>query len=104
MLNRPLLNQTGRVLCKAENTDGNGELQETTQHAQSEKSLRLLQQLYAGEVDTIYSMWRGQHGDGRLWEKGVHAWVTEWEEHADGTRTPLYMAGVAHTSKLVCME
>ena len=92
--------QSDRVLCKPANQP----LQETQLKAQSETSVRLLHQLYAGESDTIYALWRSQFGDGRVWEKAVHSWITEWEEHEDGTRTPLYVVGLVSTSETVCVE
>ena len=92
--------QGDRVLCKTED----GVLQETVQSPQCEKSLRLLEQLYSGEIDTMCAVWRSQFGDGRIMEKAVHSWVTEWEEHEDGTRIPLYVIGLVSTSETVCVE
>ena len=93
--------QADRVLCRP----GRGALQETQQSPQSEKSVRQLHQLYAGEIDTMCAVWRSQFGDGRVMEKTVHSWVTEWDEHTDGTpRTPLYVIGLVSTSETVCVE
>lgn len=92
--------QTNRVLCKP----ANGQLQETQQKLQSEKTMRLLHQLYKGETDTIYATWRGQFGDGRTWEMGAHSWITEWEQHEDGTRSPMFLLGQVNTSETVCVD
>ena len=90
-----------RVLCKPRST---GVLQATMPKAQSEKTIRLLLQLYDGEIDTMCAVWRSQFGDGSVMEKTVHSWITEWEEHDDGTRSPLYVIGLVSTSETVCVE
>ena len=98
--NTPTPYQADRMLCKP----ANGPLQETRLVPQSEKSVRLLRELFAGEIDTIYTLWRSQFGDGRIWERSVHSWVSEWEEHEDGRRTPLYVVGLVSMSETVCLE
>ena len=92
--------QRDRVLCKP----AGGELQETVPRGQSEASLRAMHQLLSGELDTIYTVWRNQLGDGRVWERSAHSWVAEWDEHADGTRTPLYVIGLISRSETVCVD
>ena len=96
------LHRRDRVLCRPGGQGGG--LVETLQSAQCEASVQAMRRLFSGESDTIFAVWRNQLGDGRVWEKGVHSWVTEWEEQADGTRTPLYAIGLVSTSETVRVE
>ena len=103
-LTRPLpctKRQADRVLCRPEHS---ALLQETQQSPQCEKSVRLLIQLCSGEIDTMYAVWRSQFGHGRVMEKMVHSWVSEWEDHDDGTRTPKYAIGLVSTSETICVD
>ena len=89
-----------RTLCRP----AGGALQETRILPQSPASVQLMQQLYAGEVDTICAVWRSQFGDGRVMEYMAHCWIREWETHDDGTRSPLCLVGLLSTSELVCVD
>ena len=89
-----------RVLCKPEG----GQLRPTTCKPQSKSTVRLLHQLYSGEVDTVHVVLRCQHGNGRLMEQTIYGWVTEWEDRPDGSRTPLYCIGLVSTSETVCVD
>jgi len=101
----PCTPEPDRVLCKhAADDDGGGQLQPTVHQPQSESTIRLMHQLCSGEIDTMFAIWRGMVGDGHVMEHAGHSWVSEWTEHEDGTRTPLYVTGVASTSETVCVE
>ena len=89
-----------RTLCRP----AHGGLQETRVLPQSPASVRLMQQLYAGEVDTICAVWRSQFGDGRVMEYTLHCWIRKWEVLADGARTPLCLVSLLSTSELVCVD
>jgi len=137
-LARPIACNSDRsesVLCKPEGD----QLQPTVHKPQSETTVRLLKQLYSGEIDAMHAIWycdymcvkrvrdaerrpsthllfivcvvllfclqrRSQFGDGRMMERAIHSWVTEWTEHEDGSRTPLYVVGLVSTSETVCVE
>ena len=44
-------------------------------------------------------MWRGQLGDGCVYESHVHSWVSEWAySEQDGVRYPLYTLSVHSTT------
>ena len=92
--------QAGRVLCRP----AGGALQEVRPCEQSPESLRLLGLTLAGELDAAVSVARSQFGDGRLMETLVHTWVSDWEQHADGTRTPLYLVSLINTGETVCID
>ena len=87
-----------------------GLLVPSRQEPQYERSIRLRQQLYGGEVDTVEAVWRAQLADGKLYEFQATSWVSEWEEvewgggRGGSRRQPYQAMSVINSTKLVCVE
>ena len=96
-----------RVLCKPEDGTGGrggGTLRPTILMAQCEATVRLWNQLCDGEIDTMCAVWRSEFGNGRTMEKTVYSWITEWEQHDNGSRTPVNVMCLISTSDTVSVE
>ena len=89
---------------------GGGMLVPSRQEPQYERSIRLREQLYSGEVDRIEAVWRAQLADGRLYEFQATSWVSEWEEVECGggqgglKRQACQAMSVVGGTQIVCVE
>ena len=81
-----------------------GRLVHSKQEPQYESSVQLAQQLLRGERDAVVAVWRGQLGDGRVYESYVHSWISEWQDSdCNGVRYPRYTTSVHSATGSVCV-
>ena len=86
----------------------NGRMVPQKQEPQYEKSLRLAQQLWRGEIDTMDAVWRGQMRDGKMYDRRIYSWVSEWEDVECGggvrMKQPCYIMAVCSVADIVCVD
>ena len=85
-----------------------GRLVPQRQEPQYERTLQLAQQLWNGELESMDAVWRAQLRNGKVYERHIFCWVSEWEDVDCGNgvrrRQPLYILSIQNLAQVVCVE
>ena len=86
----------------------NGRTVPQKQVPQYGRTLERAKQLWNGEIEAFEAVWRGQLRDGKMYERKIYCWVSEWEEVECGggvrKRQPAYIMSVQQLAEPMCVE